>query len=79
MGKDKVENEDLIRYGDEDDVWFHVDKVSRRLSLIQAAILPSHPCSALIGTCIPSTIIWYDVGVYTKTTARRSWSIGKGK
>jgi hypothetical protein len=28
MGKDKVENEDLIRYGDEDDVWFHVDKLS---------------------------------------------------
>lgn len=27
MGKDKVENEDLIKYGDEDDVWFHVDKV----------------------------------------------------
>lgn len=28
MGKDKVENEDLIKYGDEQDVWFHVDKVS---------------------------------------------------
>jgi predicted ribosome quality control (RQC) complex YloA/Tae2 family protein len=27
MGKDKVENEDLIKYGDEEDVWFHVDKV----------------------------------------------------
>jgi hypothetical protein len=27
MGKDKVENEELIKYGDDDDVWFHVDKV----------------------------------------------------
>ncbi|UZJ54435.1 hypothetical protein CBS101457_003755 [Exobasidium rhododendri] len=28
MGRDKVENEDLIKYGDEEDVWFHVDKLS---------------------------------------------------
>ncbi|KXN72973.1 DUF814-domain-containing protein, partial [Conidiobolus coronatus NRRL 28638] len=28
MGKDKVENEDLIKYGVEEDVWFHVDKLS---------------------------------------------------
>ncbi|KAH3673002.1 hypothetical protein WICMUC_003955 [Wickerhamomyces mucosus] len=28
MGKDKYENEDLIRYGLEDDVWFHVDNLS---------------------------------------------------
>ncbi|KAG7571326.1 hypothetical protein FFLO_00678 [Filobasidium floriforme] len=28
MGKDKVENEDLIKYGLETDVWFHVDKLS---------------------------------------------------
>ncbi|GHJ88467.1 hypothetical protein NliqN6_4869 [Naganishia liquefaciens] len=28
MGKDKVENEDLIKYGFEEDVWFHVDKLS---------------------------------------------------
>ncbi|CAO1620076.1 unnamed protein product [Parajaminaea phylloscopi] len=28
MGKDKFENEDLIRYGFEEDVWFHVDKLS---------------------------------------------------
>lgn len=28
MGKDKVENEDLIKYGLEEDVWFHVDKLS---------------------------------------------------
>lgn len=28
MGRDKVENEDLIKYGDDDDVWFHVDKLS---------------------------------------------------
>ena len=28
MGVDKVENEDLIKYGWPEDVWFHVDKVS---------------------------------------------------
>lgn len=28
MGKDKVENEDLISYGWSDDLWFHVDKLS---------------------------------------------------
>jgi len=28
MGKDKYENEDLIKYGLDEDVWFHVDKLS---------------------------------------------------
>ncbi|XP_053794091.1 coiled-coil domain-containing protein 25, partial [Vidua chalybeata] len=28
MGKDKHENEDLIKYGWPEDVWFHVDKLS---------------------------------------------------
>ena len=28
MGFDKHENEELIRWGFEEDVWFHVDKVS---------------------------------------------------
>lgn len=28
MGKDKFENEELIKYGMEHDVWFHVDKLS---------------------------------------------------
>ncbi|KAF2265855.1 DUF814-domain-containing protein [Lojkania enalia] len=28
VGKDKVENEELIKYGWEDDVWFHVDNLS---------------------------------------------------
>jgi predicted ribosome quality control (RQC) complex YloA/Tae2 family protein len=28
MGKDKFENEDLIRYGWPEDVWFHVDDLS---------------------------------------------------
>ncbi|KAI8055503.1 hypothetical protein BDF22DRAFT_677477 [Syncephalis plumigaleata] len=28
MGRDKYENEDLIKYGWEEDVWFHVDKLS---------------------------------------------------
>ncbi|KAL7930276.1 hypothetical protein V8C35DRAFT_313443 [Trichoderma chlorosporum] len=28
VGKDKFENEDLIKFGWEEDVWFHVDKLS---------------------------------------------------
>ena len=28
MGRDKFENEDLIRFGLPEDVWFHVDDVS---------------------------------------------------
>ena len=28
MGKDKYENEDLIKYGLPEDIWFHVDKLS---------------------------------------------------
>ena len=28
MGRDKHENEDLIKWGWPEDVWFHVDKVS---------------------------------------------------
>lgn len=28
MGKDKFENEDLIKHGWDNDVWFHVDKLS---------------------------------------------------
>ena len=28
MGKDKFENEDLIKYGHPEDVWFHVDDLS---------------------------------------------------
>lgn len=28
VGRDKHENEDLIKHGWENDVWFHVDKVS---------------------------------------------------
>ena len=28
MGKDKYENEDLIKYGIPEDIWFHVDDMS---------------------------------------------------
>jgi predicted ribosome quality control (RQC) complex YloA/Tae2 family protein len=28
MGRDKYENEELITYGWDEDVWFHVDKLS---------------------------------------------------
>lgn len=28
MGKDKIENEELIKYGWPEDLWFHADKLS---------------------------------------------------
>lgn len=28
MGKDKFENEELLKYGFPEDIWFHVDNVS---------------------------------------------------
>ena len=28
MGRDKYENEELIRWGFDEDVWFHADKLS---------------------------------------------------
>lgn len=28
MGKDKFENEELIKYGWDEDIWFHVDDLS---------------------------------------------------
>ncbi|KAG1784947.1 cytoplasmic protein [Suillus plorans] len=42
MGKDKVENEDLIKYAWPQDVWFHVDKLS----------------SAHVYIRMPPTMIW---------------------
>ena len=33
MGRDKYENEDLIKWGWPEDVWFHVDKVELKLNL----------------------------------------------
>ena len=33
MGLDKHENEELIKWGWPEDVWFHVDKVPRLLTL----------------------------------------------
>ena len=34
MGLDKYENEDLIKWGWPEDVWFHVDKVTLLQTLI---------------------------------------------
>lgn len=42
MGKDKFENEELLKYGLENDVWFHVDKLS----------------SAHVYLRLPETISW---------------------
>ncbi len=46
MGRDKHENEDLIRWGWPEDVWFHVDKVSQQgnIWLIE---LNSNYCSSV--------------------------------
>ena len=36
MGRDKHENEDLIRYGFPTDVWFHVDNLSSAHNMLQS-------------------------------------------
>ncbi|XP_074650667.1 coiled-coil domain-containing protein 25-like [Tubulanus polymorphus] len=50
MGRDKVENEDLIKWGFEEDVWFHVDKLSSAhvyLRLHQDETLDDVPTSVI--------------------------------
>ena len=51
MGKDKFENEDLIRYGFMEDVWFHVDDLSSAHVYVR---LPSLSCKLddLSSTCL---------------------------
>ncbi|XP_032876990.1 coiled-coil domain-containing protein 25 isoform X3 [Amblyraja radiata] len=51
MGKDKYENEDLIKYGWPEDVWFHVDKLSSAhvyLRLYKGQMIDSIPKEVLI-------------------------------
>ncbi|PWN99077.1 DUF814-domain-containing protein [Tilletiopsis washingtonensis] len=50
MGRDKVENEELLRYGDELDVWFHVDKLSS--AHVYLRLTPSQTWDAL-----PTTLL----------------------
>jgi predicted ribosome quality control (RQC) complex YloA/Tae2 family protein len=45
MGKDKFENEELIKHGWDEDVWFHVDKLS----------------SAHVYLRMPSGMTWDDI------------------
>ncbi|RSH94027.1 hypothetical protein EHS25_006681 [Saitozyma podzolica] len=40
MGRDKVENEELLRYGLPTDVWFHVEQVGRVLQAVFGACVP---------------------------------------
>ena len=38
MGRDKHENEDLIKHGWPEDVWFHVDKVMMRVMMMMMRV-----------------------------------------
>ncbi|PRP85740.1 hypothetical protein PROFUN_06334 [Planoprotostelium fungivorum] len=54
MGKDKVENEDLIKYGFPEDIWFHVDKFSSAhvyLRLDENQTIEGIPASVLEDCC----------------------------
>ncbi|XP_023954711.2 coiled-coil domain-containing protein 25 [Bicyclus anynana] len=54
MGNDKHENEDLIKWGWPEDVWFHVDKVSSAhvyLRLAPAQTIDDIPNSVLDDAC----------------------------
>jgi hypothetical protein len=68
MGKDKFENEDLIKYGWPEDIWFHVDNLSSahvyvRMQPVSANATYAIPCrtvpwkhlllpQALLGSCV---------------------------
>ena len=50
MGRDKHENEDLIKHGWPEDVWFHVDKVMMMMMRVmeeQNLVIPGLLCSRL--------------------------------
>lgn len=54
MGKDKYENEDLIKYGQPEDCWFHVDDLSSAhvyLRLKPGQTLDDIPADALLDCC----------------------------
>ncbi|CAO1615960.1 unnamed protein product [Sympodiomycopsis kandeliae] len=61
MGKDKFENEDLIKYGFEEDVWFHVDKLS------SAHVYLRMP-KGMTWTSIPTALL-EDLGQLTKANS----------
>ncbi|KAG6008138.1 Coiled-coil domain-containing protein 25 [Claviceps maximensis] len=47
VGKDKFENEDLIKYGWEEDIWFHVDKLSSAHIYLRTTNPQDQPWDAL--------------------------------
>lgn len=54
MGKDKYENEELIKYGHPEDVWFHVDDLSSAhvyLRLKPGMTMDDIPDDALLDCC----------------------------
>ena len=54
MGKDKFENEDLIKYGIPEDIWFHVDDLSSAhvyLRLPKGTQLDDIPMSIIMSMC----------------------------
>ena len=55
MGKDKYENDDLIKFAWPEDVWYHVDKESSAHVYIR---LPRLPCFYL-----PSPVAFLTVGL----------------
>ncbi|KAJ6624368.1 cytoplasmic protein [Mycena sp. CBHHK59/15] len=52
MGRDKVENEDLIKYAHPGDVWFHVDKLSSAHVYLR---LPED--ASIVWEAIPETLL----------------------
>ncbi|KAG8924450.1 hypothetical protein FRC01_011495 [Tulasnella sp. 417] len=61
MGRDKVENEDLIKYGTTADIWFHVDKLSSAhvyLKLPQGVDSWENIPQALLIDCAQLVKVW---------------------
>ena len=59
MGRDKHENEDLIKHGWPEDVWFHVDKVTADDDS-EGEVKQNIFISGLIGSRLPTSVTWAD-------------------
>ncbi|KAF1789322.1 protein of unknown function DUF814 [Phytophthora cactorum] len=72
MGKDKFENEDLIRYGFMEDIWFHVDDLS------SAHVYLRLPLVSLDWMCATSTLFHcslYSCVVLSAARAKLKWTM----
>ncbi|KAL7519258.1 hypothetical protein ACHAWX_004045 [Stephanocyclus meneghinianus] len=84
MGKDKYENEDLIKYGHPEDCWFHVDDLSSAhvyLRLKPGMTLDDIPEDCLLDCCSVNLYLQsqYHIPIRSRLIKISLRSVGKGK